>query len=952
MNHCNNFNNAGFNCPPQFAGQPPPFYPPNVPPPNLNRLPPPIGYSAPNPYQQNPYNLPAPPMQYYQTPSQPFYQQQQQQPYGYPPPPTSQMVNYPTNYTQYYQPPQPSYQLPHPSTIGPAANLAHHQATVQTEIKPVPPPDPAVIHLNSDILSKPPPPPSESQNRNEKPPLPPPPTASTNGQFATGFVDTNTQSVISAANVNSSFLNVFTTSEPQKHAAQRFERSHQPSEAAPGGQSVGNQFAADASDHMRSAQNQEQQIDKLIGDKLDMLLEHNQQHQQPPFHHQQQPFHQQQPPLDDSFSNLPNKRQKIAVNEVNQDQITNQLQQINELKQTSSTLQSHHNVMNKSKTLFTAADDHWLSLLNPEQKLQIENIKHQQKEFEDTYMNWEEDYKQWKSSNISVLDFRTYQTNLQEWEEWKSKLLSRKLQLNQKCQETIDDLRRQVLGDDGVDEPVNGTEDAFNDQPNQSPISSLESFNENFSDSSPALDGHEQEPEKEPEKEPDQTAKSNLPFTNAINSQQPQQLQQQPESHFMRRPDLQSAGQQPLFPACQTMIEHEQAAAAKQDQEELFNQVVQTRISGAHENSAIQRKLAIEREEQVQRERERVQREQEELWKEQEKKLRLDDACDLFTYVDETRDLLDTIDKLDFKVEQEKANYKHQLDYIKKTIVESQGHSDSEEELEEKGHLESAAFSEAPIQQATVGADPVMAGPPAIGHDRASKFNLNSILNKMQQIKSSAGEQQSAVNPLTHSSRPNFSSQLDQFANHPFGESTLNRGSSFPPTDSAFQISGGLFSRDGLYQKDGLYPGEIGSLYQKEAQYHDEQLPYRRGRPFDAERDDHPFRHPDGQFGRHTQLEPPAKSTGVNTGFLSQFGIELNASKVLSYKDTSYFLKPPSFTLAAEDLFELPAREYRPNLICLILRGHPGSGKTNLINLILNEEAKYKMDLPKVWYLS
>lgn len=924
MNHNYN-NNAGFSCPPPY-GQPPPFYPPNVPPPNLNRPPPPIGYST-NPiaYQQNPYNLPATPMSYYQTPSQSYYQQQTQQPYAAYPPATSQMVNYP-NYMQYYQ--QPSYQLPQP-TIAPSANLAHQ--TVQNEIKPVPPPDPTAFH--SDILSKPPPPPSESQNRNEKPPLPPPPLPPANGQFASGF-EPNTQPAISAANVNSSFLNVFTTGEPQKHSAQRFERSHQPTE--PAGQSVGNQFTATAGDHMQNA-HQDQQIDKLIDDKLDKLLEQNQHqskqlHQQQPNQQHQQPYHQQfnQHPTDthnnhhpvthnnsdahDSFSNLPNKRQKVA--EVHPDPVTNQLQQINELKQASSTLT--YNVMNKSKTLFTAADDHWLSLLNPAQKLQIENIKHQQKEFEDIYMKWEEDYNQWKSSNVTVLDFRTYQTNLQEWEDWKSKLLSRKMQLNQKCQETIDDLRRQVLGD-AADEPV--AEQAFNEQPNQSPISSLESFNEEFPDN---------QDEQVLEKEPDQPTEG-MPLNNATNSQQPT------ESHFMRRPDLQNAGQQPLFPACQTMIEHEKATT-NQEHEELFNQVVQTRISKVHENPAIQRKL-LEREEHLQRERERVRQEQEALWREEEKKLRLDDVCDLFTYVNETRDLLDTIDKLDFKVEQEKANYKHQLEYIK-TIVESQAHSDSEEELE-KGQ---------PSVQPAV--DPVL---PAIS-EQANKIDLNSILNKLQKINSAVEQKSAAIisdqRPQVSSSasRSSFPSQLDQFTSHPFGENTLSRSSSFPATDSAFQIpSSSLYSRE-PYPKDGLYSNEMGSLFQKEAPYREEQLPYRRGRPFDVDRDDRDdrlFRHPDGQYGSRAQLEPPAKRS-VDTGFLSQFGIELNASKVLSYKDTSYFLKPPSFTLAAEDLFEPPARDYRPNLICLILRGHPGSGKTNLINLILNEEAKYKLDLPKV----
>lgn len=211
-------------------------------------------------------------------------------------------------------------------------------------------------------------------------------------------------------------------------------------------------------------------------------------------------------------------------------------------------------------------------------------------------------------------------------------------------------------------------------------------------------------------------------------------------------------------------------------------------------------------------------------------KVNIDDVSNFLNYLNETKDALDIIDRLDFKMQQNKLIYNQQLENIKKTI---ENHSDSEGEdlIRENNEFDNYTnlneFNEIPLNYDS-----------KIDLDQRG-FNLDSVLNKMQQIQNSA--------------------------------ETRHHGS----------LNKTLFN-----------PSEFSNRNQLE-------------------------------FNNINQLDPVEfnnRNQSIENDFLSKFGLQITVNKVLSYKDKEYFLSPPSFTLAAEDLLEKPGRNYRPDLVCVILR--------------------------------
>ena len=379
----NFFNNPSARPPmpinPSSINQRPPGLPPNMPPPI-----PPMGAYPPSsinyPTNHYSFNMPRPNQMPYYPQSQPnqfyhpYYQQQQQQ---------QSMVNYPVNYMQYYSQP---YQLPTATSTAASLAMNHQPNLVQqptlvqmnaqpNPVKPVPPPTP-------ERSSKPPPPPADK--------IPMPPTSSSS-------TTTTTNPSSAVADEYSSFLSSFSQIQPNSSTSTTISD-----------QSVTNTGSAEQNDGSCRSQNKAN-LTKLddhqlnnpsndngrLNDPFDLGASNQtpttttKSFNTPSYDNSNQSY-------DNSF-NTPNYQQQVAKRQkldFDENRIKSQLEQINQLKQ-QQPVQTPNNLMNKSQTLFTEADQHWLRLLNPEQQKLIEFLKEQQKNFEDIFKNWEDDYKEW-----------------------------------------------------------------------------------------------------------------------------------------------------------------------------------------------------------------------------------------------------------------------------------------------------------------------------------------------------------------------------------------------------------------------------------------------------------------------------------------------------------------------------------------------------------------------------
>ena len=422
-----------------------------------------------------------------------------------------------------------------------------------------------------------------------------------------------------------------------------------------------------------------------------------------------------------------------------------------------------------------------------------------------------------------MLDFETYQTNLKEWEDWKTSLLNRKIKLNQTCQEKIDDLKRQILGD-------------------KSQSTNL--------DATPAIKNKDTQ-------------------NHLVNQDQDErQNAQSDQSYYDRRntPTDQSYYDRQNTPPDQSYDDQRNTSPDQSYDEQLEPLDEQTSSKATHTESQFCNQTAL-----FPSSKNIIQQQQQQqhakIKEEEDRKQRIEDACKLFDYISETREVLNIIDRLDFKVQQDRINYNHQLEYIRKTI-ERQSHSDSEDEnhLDDHQRLTEGQFTENQFTDDRFAENQFIEDrtpQQPIHTEFVRQFDLNSVLSKMQQIKSSGPSSEHS----TSSSNQHLSEPINQ-------------------------------------------------------------------QQFNTEPDEH-------------------RQPVIDNDFLSKLGIDLSSvNKVLSYKDIDYFLKPPSFILNAEDLFESPAREYRPKRLCIILRGHPGSGKSNFIELVCKEEIKHRARLPRIFNFS
>ena len=116
----------------------------------------------------------------------------------------------------------------------------------------------------------------------------------------------------------------------------------------------------------------------------------------------------------------------------------------NQRPQTLTTIQTTAYIPLNANSFNNFEDEKWLQLLNSSQKQVLDQLNKETEAFEQQFSNWEKDFENWKQTNRTHPDSTAYQLYVNQWQEWRQKLLERQKQMKDLRTRTLQQLYAQV----------------------------------------------------------------------------------------------------------------------------------------------------------------------------------------------------------------------------------------------------------------------------------------------------------------------------------------------------------------------------------------------------------------------------------------------------------------------------------------------------------------------------